>query len=221
MSQPTSTTVAVTMSPTRHASKIGIPRAFLLVSVDSDPVDSSSSASSAAYNSSSSASSNVSKDDATVTPSTDSRRVSSDGVRLETPLESLSSYSDGVDLDSGTPASRASAIPLCSRTPGSLSSSLLGSGGVAGGVWWRSLSGGTFALGLGLGFGGALRGRGGFFLGFSWAFFWLRSRARRHVASASRLRSARRSLSASASRSAWRFLRAAALRRRRHSTSAS
>ena len=57
------------MSPTRHASKIGIPRAFLLVSVDSLPVDSSSSASSAAYNSSSSASSNVSKDDATVTPS--------------------------------------------------------------------------------------------------------------------------------------------------------
>mmetsp|Transcript_23683 Transcript_23683/g.66519 ORF Transcript_23683/g.66519 Transcript_23683/m.66519 type:complete len:221 (+) Transcript_23683:1068-1730(+) len=175
MSQPTSTTVAVTMSPTRHASKIGIPRAFLLVSVDSDPVDSSSSASSAAYNSSSSASSNVSKDDATVTPSTDSRRVSSDGVRLETPLESLSSYSDGVDLDSGTPASRASAIPLCSRTPGSLSSSLLGSGGVAGGVWWRSLSGGTFALGLGLGFGaGAGAGAGtssDFFAGRGDGFF--------------------------------------------------
>merc|ERR1712138_241372 len=96
--------------------------------------------------------------------------------------------SDGVDLDSGTPAS--------------LSISLLGSGGVAGGVWWRSLSGGTVALGFGLGFGGALRGRGGFFLGCAWAFFWVRSRARRHVASASRLRSARRSLSASASRSA-------------------
>ena len=59
------------------------------------------------------------------------------------------------------------------------------------------LSGGTVALGLGLGFGGALRGRGGFFLGWAWAFFWVRSRARRHVASASRFRSARRSLSAS------------------------
>ena len=46
--QLASKTVAVTMSPTRHASKIGIPLAFLFVSVDSEPVDSSSSASSAA-----------------------------------------------------------------------------------------------------------------------------------------------------------------------------
>ena len=180
MSVPRRDEPAASLQPTRGChdepdearQQDGDSLAFLLVSVDSDPVDSSSSASSAAYNSSSSASSKVSKDDATVTPSTDSRRVSSDGVRLETPLESLSSYSDGVDLDSGTPASSASAVPLCSRTPASLSISLLGSGGVAGGVWWRSLSGGTFALGLGLGFGGALRGRGGFFLGFSWAFFW-------------------------------------------------